>query len=378
MRKSPFGFRLSNVFSVVGYGLCFFWALPLVSAGAQVVGQALSLSQAWRIAITALGWFGVAIAAGAAIRYLSDRPGLALPLLVFVILPGCGLALNAGDPDCRLNTPAVARQPFACPEVYGLLVLHLVTGAGYAISLRRPEPLPPRIEAWIAALLLCGFLLNIVLAIQLVDMVVWLLVFPVSLPIAAPFLAIILFCRELSRRLRAAAERTQSSPRLGPALLRSPIIIGAHALIQALWLGHPSGAIDVFTRTCTHPFSTLPLVINPSPGGHYLCTIAAFGHPTLVRPERLGVRRGSIIIVNRQLAIANAFEDLLHARWPRFGKFARRCYDHFAMPICGWIRRRWLADLLYLAMKPAEWLFYLALLMLDPECPEMRIDRMYR
>jgi hypothetical protein len=37
-----------------------------------------------------------------------------------------------------------------------------------------------------------------------------------------------------------------------------------------------------------------------------------------------------------------------------------------------------LADLLYLAMKPAEWLFYLVLLVFDSECPEARIDRMYR
>jgi hypothetical protein len=29
-------------------------------------------------------------------------------------------------------------------------------------------------------------------------------------------------------------------------------------------------------------------------------------------------------------------------------------------------------------MKPAEWLFYLALLLFDPEAPETRIERQYR
>ena len=35
-------------------------------------------------------------------------------------------------------------------------------------------------------------------------------------------------------------------------------------------------------------------------------------------------------------------------------------------------------DLVYLAMKPAEWFFYAVLLLLDRGDPEARIDRMYR
>ncbi len=82
--------------------------------------------------------------------------------------------------------------------------------------------------------------------------------------------------------------------------------------------------------------------------------------------------------MNRQLAVANAFEDLLHARWPRFGAFARRAYDRLGLPVSRWICTRWMADLVYLAMKPAEWAFYLVLVLVDRECPEARIDRMYR
>ena len=43
-----------------------------------------------------------------------------------------------------------------------------------------------------------------------------------------------------------------------------------------------------------------------------------------------------------------------------------------------WIRGAWLSDLVYLAMKPAEWCFAIALLLLDPGDPESRIGRMYR
>jgi hypothetical protein len=97
-----------------------------------------------------------------------------------------------------------------------------------------------------------------------------------------------------------------------------------------------------------------------------------------VRPERFGQRGGLVIVVNRQLATANAFEDLLHERWPRFGRLARRVYDRLGLPVSRYLRWRWLADFVYLAMKPAEWLFYVALLLLDRGSPEARIDRMYR
>ncbi len=92
----------------------------------------------------------------------------------------------------------------------------------------------------------------------------------------------------------------------------------------------------------------------------------------------MGVRNGQPIVVNRQLAVANAFEDLLHTRWPRFGRLARRTYDRLGLPVSRYIRASWMSDAVYLAMKPAEWIFYAVLLLLDPGDPEARIDRMYR
>jgi hypothetical protein len=213
--------------------------------------------------------------------------------------------------QCQLDCPDGPYRALASPEVYGLLLLHGVTAGGYAISRRRAEDLPARVEPWIAALLLIGLLLNIALAIQFADLLPVLLFFPLTLPLVSPFSLSVLFWRELTRRLRASAQRAQSPVLLGPALLRSPLVIGAHALLQGLWRGHPSGALDVFARTCTHTFSALQLQLSHAQcGGHYLCTVAALGHPSLVRPERLGVRRGTVIVVNRQLAVANAFEDL--------------------------------------------------------------------
>jgi hypothetical protein len=111
---------------------------------------------------------------------------------------------------------------------------------------------------------------------------------------------------------------------------------------------------------------------------HYLCTVAARGTPSLVRPERWGQRHGRPILVNRQLAVANAFEDLLHTRWPRVGHLARQVYDLVGLPVSRYITRPWMANAVFVAMKPFEWAFYATLLVLDRDDPESRIDRMYR
>ena len=151
---------------------------------------------------------------------------------------------------------------------------------------------------------------------------------------------------------------------------------GLYALIEAAIGRHRGAVFDVFTRTCGHTFSQLPIVHLPC-SGHYLCTVAACGHPKLVRPLRLGQRGGQPIVVNRQLAMANAFEDLLHERFPRFGCAARRAYDRVGLPISRWVRHRLLADVIYVLMKPAEWAFYVFLLLFDPCDPEVRLARMY-
>ena len=54
------------------------------------------------------------------------------------------------------------------------------------------------------------------------------------------------------------------------------------------------------------------------------------------------------------------------------------CRYKSGLPVSRYLRPRWASDLVYLAMKPAEWIFYSALVRLDPGAPESRIDRMYR
>ena len=69
--------------------------------------------------------------------------------------------------------------------------------------------------------------------------------------------------------------------------------------------------IKAFTDTADWTFSQQ---IPPPPkehDGHYLCTVAAGGHKKIVKPLRLGTRKNQTIVVNRQLCIANAFEEVI-------------------------------------------------------------------
>jgi hypothetical protein len=281
-------------------------------------------------------------------------------------VPAWGFAINATLPDCTVS----------CEETYEALAWPgvLIVGASYALGLlavlvheRRPTPLRPAAEALLAATLLQAATTCAALAVQFAPQAPFgLLIAPVGLPLVAPGVATAILGGIAWRRLGA----------LGAA-------DGARGL--ALWVV-ASGAWVALTRargpylgalgdTCGWTWSTMQPPVGDC---HYLCTVAAQGSPWLVRPERIGRRRGRPILVNRQLAVANAFEDLLRERWPRVGRAARRVYDALARDLSAWLCYRPLADLMWLAMLPAQTAFELALLLFDPGDPEARIDSMYR
>ena len=64
-------------------------------------------------------------------------------------------------------------------------------------------------------------------------------------------------------------------------------------------------------------------------------------------------------MVNRQLCVANAFEQLLEERTPRFHRALRKFYDTYGYPVSKYIRTPLTADIIYLLMKPLEWMFVL-------------------
>ena len=72
----------------------------------------------------------------------------------------------------------------------------------------------------------------------------------------------------------------------------------------------------------------------------------------------MGIRHGHPVVVNRQLCIANAFEQVLEEKTPRFHRFLRRNYDRYGYPFAKHIKKKWAMDLIYYLMKPLEWLFF--------------------
>lgn len=138
----------------------------------------------------------------------------------------------------------------------------------------------------------------------------------------------------------------------------------------------PDSAIQAFTQTSDWLFSTK---VSPPPvpyQGHYLCTVAAGGHPRVVKPLRPGVRWGHPIIVNRQLCVANAFEELISEKTPRLHRFIRHQYDKHGYPLAEKIQTPLAADVTYILMKPLEWAFLFVLYLCDVK-PENRIARQY-
>lgn len=135
--------------------------------------------------------------------------------------------------------------------------------------------------------------------------------------------------------------------------------------------------IKAFTDTADWTFSKQ---IPPPPleyDGHYLCTIAAGGHEKIVKPLRFGLRRGEVIVVNRQLCIANAFEEVIQERFSGFHKKIRSFYDSYGYPVSRHITTPLRADIIYILMKPLEWAFLIFLYTVDVH-PEERINRQYK
>ncbi|MGI6077062.1 MAG: DUF6688 domain-containing protein [Fastidiosipilaceae bacterium] len=180
--------------------------------------------------------------------------------------------------------------------------------------------------------------------------------------------------RPWTNRLRHFLYSSHNWPWLGAVAI---LPLSGLLLILLLLFGQgPDAAVKMFTDTADWRLSQRIPPPNVYFDEHYLCTVAAGGHPFLVKPIRYGERHGHRVIVNRQLATANAFEDLLAERLPRFHRRIRAFYDAWGYPIARHIRRPWLADLVYLVMKPAEWLFILILYCFDVD-PETRIAMQY-
>lgn len=160
------------------------------------------------------------------------------------------------------------------------------------------------------------------------------------------------------------------------ALVLAVPLLGVVIGILTLCGQTPDAVIQAWTQTADWTFSQQTAPPNVMMDEHYLCTVAAGGHRRMVKPLRTGRRHGHEVIVNRQLCVANAFEQLLEERTPRLHRAVRGIYDRCGYPVARHIRTKAAADIVYFLMKPLEWLF-LAVLYLCDVRPENRIAVQY-
>lgn len=309
-------------------------------------------------------------------------------------------------------------EPFSRIHILTLLVLMTVGLISYAYLKSKKEKAPPLAVVFSMAGVYLGILINLAVIIQLFGGVAADVpfgnVFPgdVLLLMLVPFnylmLAVSLLIqvvREQSARLKQRKNAANFNEELGLkadnlkpyksrflndsnrileesehwalyALLLTLPLLCVILVVLLLFGQKPDSAIRAFTETSDWTLSTKispPAVVIDS---HYLCTVAMQGHKELVKPQRMGIRKGNKIVVNRQLCVANAFEQLLEERTPRFHRALRNFYDTYGYPISKHIKTPLSADVIYLIMKPLEWVFVAVLYLFD-EKPEDRIARQY-
>ncbi|MDR0273126.1 MAG: hypothetical protein LBI27_07410 [Clostridiales bacterium] len=160
------------------------------------------------------------------------------------------------------------------------------------------------------------------------------------------------------------------------AIILTVPLLGIIVVVLLLFGQEPSSIIKAWTETSGWTMSQQVAPPNISYPEHYLCTVAAGGHKKIVKPLRTGIRHGRLITINRQLCVANAFEQVLSEKNPALHRFIRKIYDNTGYPISKLIKSKLAADAVYLLMKPLEWVFTAVLYTVDVN-PEDRIAAQY-
>lgn len=277
--------------------------------------------------------------------------------------------------------------------IYTLLIVYTIF---YIISIFRKSILPPLAELFTNSFLILGLILNLLLCIHInpMELGFFFWIFG-NIPV------ILLLFIELSKNQKLLKNHIEQNElnanslvgklcmsilKLEPiykypilTILLIPILM-LLSLFVLLFGQKPDSIIKAFTETYKHGFSQLDYMCdNVECGGHFLCSVGANGHKTIVKPIRYGERHGNKIICNRQLLISNAFEDLVQDKFPRAHKIIRKAYNKVGNLIhkhYHFFNNKIVSDVVYVLMKPLEFAFLCILYTFDSK-PENRIAIQY-
>lgn len=307
--------------------------------------------------------------------YVFGGVGIGLPLLFFMY----NLSLIDMDP---CGEPAILNNDLS----YGFMLWYFFAFSSFAISYFTKNKRPPLIELILPFGLLLGAGVSLVLAYHIgFD---HFLTYMGAIPVA------ILYIRQLWRNHQRVQQHLLQIQTEGfwakiylkiettywlkiPVMLTLALpIVSIMTVILYLFGQKPDDLLQAFNDTCSYGFSKTDYC-GECVDGHYLCTIAAYGDPKLVKPLRAGYRHGKKIIVNRQLLASNAFEELLAEKSPMLHRYLRKNYDRYGLNMAKHLHKAKFSNLTYFLMKPLEWGFILTLYLCTCN-PESRIDRQYR
>ena len=282
---------------------------------------------------------------------------------------------------------------WAIPSILTLVIVSVVS---YVIlRLFKDYDLPPLVNVICMAGMYIGIILSFAWIIQITGTLIrhnriielYLIIFPINYIICSAKLIVNIIKnykgkdKKYKNKFLNKCNKLLQNSKDWPiyALILMIPILAIIIIILTLFGQQPDAIIQAFTQTSDWAFSLkeAPLtVVVPSGDGHYLCTVSLKGHKKLVKPLRYGIRRNQKIVVNRQLCVANAFEDLIHEKLPRFHKFIRNIYDKYGYPLSKHINTAISADIIYILMKPLEYIFLTVLYLFDKK-PENRIAVQY-
>jgi hypothetical protein len=312
------------------------------------------------------------------------RPVLDKIILLFVLVT---LAIDLGSVnDCCGDSALFSPQHRLTADV-----LILLSVAAYLYSTLRRRLGPPLLELAANCLMLVALPLNVFVGIQNDFSFGWWLG---HVPLELLFIMALVENHWLA--LNAMEELHEEDSRFIaicrhllylPAWQKLPVLVIVCLPLLAALLGvlllcgqRPDSIVRAFTDTYKHGFSQLDYQCdNVRCGGHFLCSVAAKGDRGLVKPIRSGVRGGKPIQCNRQLLVSNAFEELLEQRVSWLHRPVRRAYNRVGVVVRRYDRvfeKTGVANVIYVLMKPAEWMFLFVLYCFDRR-PEDRIAQQY-
>jgi len=274
------------------------------------------------------------------------------------------LSLSVSDYDPR--TIICSHEPLIDPNYKFLCLILVIFGlSAHYIAHFKISERPIIREALIGGLSV-GFLVHLFFLIQVLlikpseynrDSGIFFLV-----PSSFILLTIFSYLIELIRWNRA-----HSPIKTINVLMLGPTTIG----ILGFVLHQKFGAfINSLQKTHGFGFSNIPSCQTPAPC--YLCTIATLGHESIVHPIGTEKRGSEVINVTAQLIVARKFEQLFKEKFPRLHVVIRFAYDLFSKCIYEFsLKHRsntllpYIADFLFIMLKPIEFIMYTILLIYD-------------